>query len=84
MRRWITYAAVGGFLLIGGVRGTCHERVRKPVVRFIDFYIAAQEAQKPPSLLERVAMGIAVVAAGDPKPQEDRTTSDQRPCQPGA
>jgi hypothetical protein len=36
------------------------------VVRFIDFYVAAEEAQKPPSFLERIAYGLAIAIGEKP------------------
>lgn len=65
MRRWFTLLAIGGSLLIG-TQGICRETVRRPVVRFIDFYVAAEEAQKPPSFLERIAYGLAIAIGEKP------------------
>ena len=66
MRRWFTLLAVGGFLLVG-TQGICRETVKRPVVRFIDFYVAAEEAQNPPSILERIAYGVAIAIGEKPK-----------------
>jgi hypothetical protein len=43
-------------------QGICHDRVRRPVTRFIDFYQAAE--QTPMSLIERIAYGLAVASHG--------------------
>ena len=68
MKRWITRSVVLGFLLLGSLQGVCRESVKRPVVRFLDFYVAAEEAQRPPSIFERIAYGLAL-AAGDSDPK---------------
>jgi len=55
-----------------GIQGVCRETVRRPVVRFIDFYRAAEEARKPPSLFEKIAYGLALVATGQPQADPSR------------
>lgn len=70
VKRWITRALVVGFLVFGGLQGVCREAVKRPVVRFIDFYVAAEQAQRPPSVVERIAYGLALMAK-DPKPQHN-------------
>jgi hypothetical protein len=70
VKRWITPSLVAGFHLLGGLQGICHESVKRPVVRFIDFYVAAEEAQRPPSVFERIAYGLALVAGDSNSPHK--------------
>ena len=48
-------------LFVGSsVHALTQNEVREPVVRFIDFYIAAQKAEAPMSLWERILYGLAM------------------------
>ncbi len=60
-KRKLLVAVLLPLFLITGAKGICLEQTRKPVARFIDFYIAAEQADAPRmSLWERVIYGIAV------------------------
>lgn len=49
------------FAVVSTVQAVSHDEVREPVVKFIDFYVASQQADAPPmTLWERVIYGIAV------------------------
>jgi hypothetical protein len=61
-----------GLTLLAGSRGVCHERVKRPVVRFIDFYQATQEPGLPLSFWERVAYGLAIAVNDPPEPSASR------------
>ena len=64
-RRWILAAAATMCLALA-THGFCYGSVKRPVVRFIDFYIAADQAERPVTLFERVTFGLAVAAQPDP------------------
>jgi hypothetical protein len=59
---WLTAVMLAVFVA-SGVRAFASATVREPMVRFIDFYIAAQKADTPMSLWERVAYGVALAHA---------------------
>jgi hypothetical protein len=68
-RRFITGTMLT-FVLVSSVNALSHEDVRGPVVRFIDFYVAAQQADAPPmSIWERVIYGLAIARAKVPPAQ---------------
>ncbi len=47
-------------------RALTHGQIRRPVVRFIDFYIAAQKADVPKmKLWERIIYGLAIARTPD-------------------
>jgi hypothetical protein len=47
--------------LVSSLQALSHNDTRQPVVRFIDFYLASEQADAPPmSLWERVIYGLAV------------------------
>lgn len=59
------------FAFVSSLHALSHGQVREPVVKFIDFYIATQDADAPPmSFLERVAYGL--VLSRDRSPQDSR------------
>jgi hypothetical protein len=55
-------------MLFAGSRGICHDRVKRPITRFIDFYRAADESVQPLSFWERVTYGLAIAAQEPPPP----------------
>lgn len=65
--------SVLAFALVSSVHGISHDDVPEPVVKFIDFYIATQDAEAPPlSLWEKVIYGLAIAQAPD-KPAPSST-----------
>jgi hypothetical protein len=56
---WLTAVMLAVFV-VSGVRAFGSAAVRAPMVRFIDFYIAAQKADTPMSVWERVVYGVAL------------------------
>ncbi len=56
---WLT-AVVLAVFVFSGVRAFGSAAVREPVFRFIDFYVAAQNADAPLSVWERIAYGVAL------------------------
>jgi hypothetical protein len=50
-------------ILVSSVHAFSKNEVREPVVRFIDFYIAAQQADQPMGLWERIVYGVAMAKA---------------------
>lgn len=56
-------AVFGGFLLMG-IQGLCHEHIKRPVTRFIDFYVAAEQIDRPLPVWQRIAIGL-ILAADD-------------------
>ena len=62
---WLT-APVLALFLLSGVQTQGRNAVCEPVVRFIDFYLAAQRADAPMSLWERVVYGVALARTPSP------------------
>jgi uncharacterized metal-binding protein len=63
--RSLKHKLMTGVVLMLGVitsaRALSHDEVRGPVVKFIDFYIAAQRANAPKmTIWERVIYGLAI------------------------
>jgi hypothetical protein len=56
---WLTIPVLAVFI-VSGVQALGKDTVREPVVRFIDFYLAAQKADAPITLWERIAYGVAL------------------------
>lgn len=56
---WLTAVMLAVFV-VSGVRVFGRATVREPMVRFSDFYIAAQKADTPMSLWERVVYSVAL------------------------
>lgn len=70
MRKWsslkrkIATGSVLALALVSSVNALSHDDVPEPVVKFIDFYIATQDADAPPmSLWEKVIYGLAIAQA---------------------
>lgn len=64
--RKIATGSVLALALVSSVHGLSHKDVPEPVVKFIDFYIATQEADAPPmSLWEKVIYGLAIAQSPD-------------------
>ena len=49
-----------GFLTVTASHAICRESVRRPVVRFIDFYQTAKHADQPLTFFDRVFYGVAI------------------------
>jgi len=62
---WLT-APVLALFLLSGVQTLGRDAVREPVVRFIDFYLAAQKADAPMNLWERIVYGVALARTPSP------------------
>lgn len=53
--------------LVSGARAFSCNEVREPMVKFIDFYIASEQADAPPmSTWERVLYGLAIAKSDTP------------------
>ena len=59
----ITAGSALVLLLVSSVNALCHNEVREPVVKFIDFYIASQEPVPELTVWERIAYGLAIAKA---------------------
>jgi hypothetical protein len=71
LKRKLATSSVLALILVSSVDAISHDDVPEPVVKFIDFYIAAQDADAPPlSLWEKVIYGLAIAQA----PEKPRTT----------
>ena len=62
---WLT-APVLALFIVSGVQTLGRDAVREPVVRFIDFYLAAQKADAPLNMWERIAYGVALAHTPSP------------------
>ena len=66
-KRRLATAFALALLVVSSVHALTKNEVREPVVRFIDFYIAAQKADAPMSLWERIMYSLAMARGGDKK-----------------
>jgi hypothetical protein len=83
MRKWsslkqnLATASVLALALVSSVNAISRDDVCEPVVKFIDFYIATQDAEAPPmSLWEKVVYGLAIAQAPD-RPRETASTCNR-------
>lgn len=58
--------AMMGFALLA-THGICRETVKRPVVRFIDFYISAANSERPVSVFTRIFNSLAVATYDEPE-----------------
>jgi hypothetical protein len=66
LKQRIVTCTVLALALVSSVDALSCDDMREPVVRFIDFYIAAQRAEAPRmSLWERVIYGLAIAKASE-------------------
>lgn len=66
LKRRFTTGAVLALLLVSSADALSHDDIRQPVVRFIDFYIAAQQPDVPEmGLLQRIVYGLAFAKSAE-------------------